>query len=248
MADLKNVSCPSCHQKYRLPDSIENRKVVCRECQFAFSVPGVGANGASDQAAAEESAASFDGAMFDSLDVDDLLNAKSSGLSQRRPDPVPSNDDAPNGDAAERRQQPKPDQADVLSSKRSQDRNRNSPRQPKKNSKTRGEDPLDGARPAEQPAALPITVLDRSKKKSKGKKKKKKKKKVKSPVADAEDGANLGDTSADSFDDKIKAVDAIDPEEQAVFDYARAVNGRKNAFAVTAVSYTHLTLPTIYSV
>jgi len=233
MADLKNVSCPSCHQKYRLPDSIENRKVVCRECQFAFSVPGVGANGASDQAAAEESAASFDGAMFDSLDVDDLLNAKSSGLSQRRPDPVPSNDDAPNGDAAERRQQPKPDQADVLSSKRSQDRNRNSPRQPKKNSKTRGEDPLDGARPAEQPAALPITVLDRSKKKSKGKKKKKKKKKEKSPVADAEDGANLGDTSADSFDDKSKAVDAIDPEEQAVFDYARAVNGRKNAFAVT---------------
>ena len=230
MADLKNVSCPSCHQKYRLPDSIENRKVVCRECQFAFSVPGVGANGASDQAATEESAASFDGAMFDSLDVDDLLNAKSSGLSQRRPDPVPSNDDAPNGDAAERLQQSGP--ADVPSSKRPKDRNRNSPRQPKKSSKTRGENPLDGARPAEQPAALPITVLDRSKKKSKGKKKKKKKKKEKSPAADAEDGADLGDTSSDSFDDKSKAVDAIDPEEQAVFDYARAVNGRKNAFAV----------------
>jgi len=34
------------------------------------------------------------------------------------------------------------------------------------------------------------------------------------------------------LDQRSKAVDAIDPEEQAVFDYARAVNGRKNAFAV----------------
>ena len=232
MADLKNVSCPSCNQKYRLPDSIENRKVVCRGCQFAFSVPGVGAKDASDQAATEESVGSFDGAMFDSLDVDDLLNAKSSGLSQRRPGPVPSTEDAHNEDAAERRQQPKPDRADVSASKKSKDRKRNSARQKRESSTPRGEDPLVDARPAEQPSALPITVLDRSKKKSKGKKRKKKKKKDKSPTIDAEEPAESGDAYSDSLDERGKAVDAIDPEEQAVFDYARAVNGRKNALAV----------------
>ena len=230
MADLKNVSCPSCHQKYRLPDSIENRKVVCRECQFAFSVPGVGGNG---QTAAEQSDGSIDGAMFDSLDVDDLLNAKSSGLSQRRPDPVPSTEQPSKDDAARRRQQPEPDRADVPSSKKSKDPKRKSSPRAKENSTSAGENPLD-ARPAEQPSALPITVLDRSKKKSKGKKKKKKKKKQKSPDNDTEDRGELDDAQSDSFEQKDKAVDAIDPEEQAVFDYARAVNGRKNAFAVMA--------------
>jgi len=205
MADLKNVSCPSCHQKYRLPDSIENRKVVCRECQFAFSVPGVRESGAKDQSAAEQSSASFDAAMFDSLDVDDLLNAKSSGLSQRRPDPPPSK-----GEEVERPKQPEADRAEVPSSKN-----------PK--------DPLDHARPAEQPSALPITVLDRSKKKSKGKKRKKK---DKNPPANIEEAVESAEAHAESFDQNDRVVDAIDPEEQAVFDYARAVNGRKNAFAV----------------
>jgi len=196
MADLKNVSCPSCQQKYRLPDSIENRKVVCRVCQFAFSVPGVVAGVASDQAASGESTGSFDGAMFDSLDVDDLLNAKSSGLAQRRPDPIPSNEDSR---PAEHRQEPEPELDRADASKKSKDRKRNSPRQTEKTPKTRGEDPLDHASPA-QPSALPITVLDRSKKKSKGKKKKKKKKKEteKSPAAEVEDGAGLGDASSDA--------------------------------------------------
>ena len=207
MADLKNVSCPNCHQKYRLPDSIENRKLVCRECQFTFAVPGFGGSGsngqsANSQSANEESTGGLDGAMFDSLDVDDLLNAKSSGLSRRRPDPIPSKDDV-HSEAVKRPKQPAPDRADVF------------------------------FKPAETPSALPITVLGGSKKKSKGNKgKKKKKKRPEIPSSDAEDGVKLGDTYSDSYDEKLKAVDPIDPEEQAVFDYARSVNRRKNALAV----------------
>lgn len=207
MADLKNVSCPSCNQEYRLPDSIEDRKVVCRECRFAFSVPGArDAKDANGQDIGQESAGSFDGAMFDSLDVDDLLNAKNSGLSKRS----------------------EPERPKAIPPQKSKDRKRNSAAEEKENLATGGEDPLANTGPPEQPSALPITVLKRSGKKSRGKKKKKKQKRA---VTDTDDRAELSDTPAESFDERDKGVDAIDPEEQAVFDYARAVNGRKNTFA-----------------
>ena len=191
-----------------MPDSIENRKVVCRACQVAFTVPGVGGDGATGQAAAEQSDASFGGGMFDSLDVDNLLNAKSSGLSQRRPDPNSSAEQAESGDAQQRTEQPVAER-----------------------SAAPNEEPLFDAQPAERPAALPITVLDRSKKKSKGKKKKKNKKKRESPVADAEDESALIDAQSDPFEERKRSSDPIDPEEQAVFDYVQAVNRRKNNFA-----------------
>ncbi len=226
MADLKNVSCPSCHQKYRLPDSIENRKVVCRECQFAFSVPGVGGNGDDAPASNAESSGSIDGAMFDSLDVDDLLNAKSSGLTRRPPDSLPSA-----ADEAKRRQEQEADRADEPSPRNSKDKKRSSALQEKERSAPSSAGPSDPTRPSETPSPLPITVLDRSQKKSKGKKRRKKKKR-KSPAGNEEAAVDLDNAQSDSFDESSKGVDAIDPEEQAVFDYARAVNGRKNTFAV----------------
>ncbi len=204
MADLKNVSCPNCHQKYRLPDSIENRKVVCRACQVAFTVPWEGAESDSGGSPVEQSQASFDGGMFDSIDVDDLLNAKSSGLSQRRREIISPTDDMPKRDAQEVQQKQEEPVA-------------------------RRVDPDDETTPVERPAALPITVLDRSKKRSKRDKRKKKQKKA---APEPEDESDFVDAQSDPFEERKKSNDPIDPEEQAVFDYVRAVNGRKNTFAI----------------
>ena len=214
-----------------MPDSIENRKVVCRACQVAFTVPGVGGDGATGQAAAEQSDASFGGGMFDSLDVDNLLNAKSSGLSQRRPDPNSSAEQAESGDSQQRTEQPVAERSAASASPNPKDPKGNPAGEEKEKSAAPNEEPLFDAQPAERPAALPITVLDRSKKKSKGKKKKKNKKKRESPVADAEDESALIDAQSDPFEERKRSSDPIDPEEQAVFDYVQAVNRRKNNFA-----------------
>ncbi len=236
MADLKKVSCPNCHQKYRLPDSIENRKVVCRGCQFTFAVPGVGANG---QSPSEKSASGSEGGMFDSLDVDNLLNAQSSGLSQRRPDPIPSNDKA---DDAEPFVDPVPIKSKAPSTKKRNGQKGRSKRKSKGSSERTTKKDKSGAEADDrhqqgnnvetpsQPSALPITVLDRSRKKSGGKKKKK----GKSWPSDIESGGAVSDVQREVVHDATseRGVEAIDPQEQAVFDYARAVNGRNNAFAL----------------
>ncbi len=222
MADLKNVSCPSCHQKYRLPDSIEDRKVVCRACQVAFTVPGGDVEGGTGESAAEQSQGSFDGALFDSLDVDDLLNAKNSGLSQPRRESAASTDQSRQG-----AQKPVADRPVNAATPEAKAAKGNKTSAKKSKSTARTADPLDEARPA----ALRITVLDRSKKKSKDKKRKKKKN-AKVAAAEAKKEAEFIDAQSDPFEEREKSNEPIDAEEQAVFDYVRAVNGRKNAFAM----------------
>lgn len=80
MARLPPVYCPQCQKKYRLPKSFQNRQVVCKRCQHQFLV----------RAGSDDPAASADGDVsspFDSLDVEELLNAPTSGLEKAKPSP-----------------------------------------------------------------------------------------------------------------------------------------------------------------
>jgi len=80
MANLDPIRCPRCNKRYRLPASFNNRQVVCKRCQHQFRVDNP--EGADQASASSDSPAV--GSLFDSLDVDDLLNAPSSGLEKAR--------------------------------------------------------------------------------------------------------------------------------------------------------------------
>ena len=77
MARLPPVYCPQCQKKYRLPKSFENRQVVCKRCQRQFLV----SSGVDDSSTLSGGNLS---SPFDSLDVDELLNASTSGLEKSK--------------------------------------------------------------------------------------------------------------------------------------------------------------------
>ena len=75
MANLPPIHCPNCNKRYRLPASLENQKVECKECQHRFRVSR---NNHSGEPIEEADVASI----FDSLDVDVLLNSPAPGDQQ----------------------------------------------------------------------------------------------------------------------------------------------------------------------
>ena len=193
MADLKKVSCPSCHQKYRLPGSADAKKVVCRSCKMTFTVDG---NSSSPSDGSAELESSIDGGMFDSLDIDSMLNAESSGLKRTLPPQQIRQREQP----AAKQPSPQPEKIQ----------------------------PLDPVAQPEQRAVLPITVPKRAKK-SKTQKEKKREKKI-----DSKSRAEQARESTESeTQTQAKASEhPIDPEEAALFEYARRDNQRKNTIAI----------------
>ena len=225
MADYKKVSCPRCSQKYRFTIAPENRKVVCRQCESSFVIVGEAAQhpiGAASEAAASESSAG--GGMFDSLNVDDLLNSTNAGPISP---PTPS---APSEFSAAQ------EQAEAAT-----DTSNNAPVNHRKTPRDRLDDrpqrnPIDSAdrkknrrqpKPAfpatyvrtQPPSGTPVVpahVLQSAMDEQQSKQKR-----------SAEDQHKIDD----SVGDQRMAGDAIDPEEQAVFEYVKRVNKRKNMFA-----------------
>ena len=193
MADLKKVSCPSCHQKYRLPGSADAKKVVCRSCKMTFTVEG---NSSSPSNGSAESESSIDGGMFDSLDIDSMLNAESSGLKRT----IPSQQIRQRKQPTAKQPLPQPEKIQTVN-------------------------PV--AEP-EQQAVLPITVPKRPKK-SKTRKEKKREKKT--------DGKSRTEqthqpTESETQTKPKASEQPIDPEEAALFEYARRDNQRKNTIAI----------------
>lgn len=84
MTKLVPIRCPQCNKRYRLPASFKDKQVVCKRCQHQFLVADPNQRADSDTAQRP-----VVGSIFDALNVDDLLNAPSSGLERsklRRPD------------------------------------------------------------------------------------------------------------------------------------------------------------------
>ena len=234
MADYKKVSCPRCNQKYRLAIALENRKVVCRQCESTFVVVGEAAQhpiGAATDGAGSESSAG--GGMFDSLNVDDLLNSTNAGSISP---PLPSKPCAP----------PAPTVSSAFESQehaQSATRTSNDPivnhhkvpsdrsdNRPQRNPKKSADRKKNLSQPNPAPPATDVRAQSQSG----------------TPVVPAHElqtaldeqqakqnrAADERDKHAESGrSDQRVASDAIDPEEQAVFEYVKRVNKRKNMIA-----------------
>ena len=77
MAKFVPIHCPRCNKRYRLPELLGNKQVICKRCQHKFRVDG-------DDDLPDSPDAAMPGSIFDALDVDNLLNAPSSGLEKAK--------------------------------------------------------------------------------------------------------------------------------------------------------------------